>query len=116
MPAIASDDCAGGDAASAACTLQVDRDSARRALSAKTCARLFPNQEVMQTACASSCRSFTSGDGQDCAFTFSRSLHEVALDRPDPHAFFWPVALIAVVIGTACWGLWSARHKFRRIP
>lgn len=82
MPLITLDEaCTHDGPSSAACAARDGAELARNELLAKTCAQLFPNQDVMQTACILSCRSYKSGDGQDCAFNYSRSLHEVALEN-----------------------------------
>jgi hypothetical protein len=87
------------------------REISRRDLSVKTCARLFPNQEVMQTACISSCRSPTAGDGQECAFSYSRSLHEVVVDQPGSAMMVTTITLFGALICGACWAVVRARRK-----
>lgn len=104
--------CTNDSASSAACIAKDEAELARRDLSVKTCARLFPDQEVLQTACASSCRSHTSGDGQECAFTYSRSLHDIAIERPGSSGFGYLVLVSALVCG-ACWLALRARRKAR---
>lgn len=106
--------CANDGPVSASCAARDRAELARRDLSAKTCARLFPDQEVMKTACVSSCRSYTSGDGQDCAFNYSRSLHAVAAEGPGASSFVGYLVLISALVCGACWALLRARRKARR--
>lgn len=114
MPLVTPDEaCTHDGPASAACAARDRAELARRDLSAKTCARLFPDAEVMQTACISSCRSYTSGDGQDCAFHYSRSLHEVAAEKPGSGAFVGSLVLVSAFVCGACWALLRARRKAR---
>ncbi|MGA2188834.1 MAG: hypothetical protein ABSH33_09900 [Steroidobacteraceae bacterium] len=68
----------------------------------------------MKTACVSSCRSYTSGDGQDCAFNYSRSLHAVAAEGPGASSFVGYLVLISALVCGACWALLRARRKARR--
>jgi len=114
VPLITPDEaCTHDGPASPACAARDQAELARRDLSAKTCARLFPNQEVMQTACMSSCRSYTSGDGQDCAFNYSRSLHELAAEKPGSGAFVWSLVLVSAFVCGAGWVLLRAWRKAR---
>jgi len=82
----------------AACVARDNAENAQRELSAKICTQLFPHQSVLQSACASSCSSHASVDGQDCAFSYSRSLHYAADTKTDSHMGMGSVALIAIVI------------------
>ncbi len=114
MPLITPDEaCAQDGPSSAACAARDSAEIARRALSMKTCARLFPNQQVMQTACISSCRSYTSGDGQDCAFSFSRSLRDVAVESSNSNMLYGSVAIVGALVCAVCWAVLSARRKSR---
>jgi hypothetical protein len=114
VPLITPDEaCTHDGPSSAACAARDEAEIARRDLSAKTCTRLFANQEVMQTACISSCRSYTSGDGQDCAFNYSRSLHEVAAEQPGSVAVVWYVILVSALVSGASWAVIRARRKAR---
>jgi hypothetical protein len=85
----------------AACAAKDPQDPGL-AVSANVCARLFPHEYVMQAACKSSCAGAALDDAQDCAFTFSRSLREIPVDRPEPHPPVWPV-MVAVLVCAACW-------------
>ena len=105
--------CAREGLSAAACAARDAEESARRTLSAKTCTRLFPEQEVMQTACISSCRSFTTGDGQDCAFNFSRSLREVTVEKQSHDTVYWFTGLFAALLCAVGWAVFSARRKSR---
>lgn len=114
MPLITLDEaCTHDGPSSAACAARDGAELARNELSAKTCAQLFPNQDVMQTACLLSCRSYKSGDGQDCAFNYSRSLHEVAVEKSGSSAFLGPLVLVSAFVCAACWALLRARRKAR---
>ena len=79
------------------------------------CARLFPDQEVMQSACRSRCAdhyySFP-GDAQECAFKFAHTSREVAPPIVDDHTVLWSVVLILVVIPAA----WFAYQRYRKKP
>jgi hypothetical protein len=99
--------------ASAACVARDEAENARRDLSAKTCTRLFSGQEVMQTACISSCRSHTSGDGQACAIAFLRSLQQVAAEKPGSGGLIWPVILLCALLGGAAWAALRGRRRAR---
>jgi hypothetical protein len=75
------------------------------------CARLFPDQEVMQTACRSRCSDHyyaSPGGGQECAFQFARTSREVAPPTVDDHSAIWSVVLILALIPTA----WFAYRRY----
>jgi hypothetical protein len=78
------------------------------------CARLFPDQEVMQTACRTGCtdHSYSSpGDAQECAFKFARASREVAPPPADDHTVLSSVVLILIMIPAAWFGY--QRHRKR---
>lgn len=77
------------------------------------CARLFPDQEVMQTACRARCADhyYTSpGDAQECAFKFARTSREVAPPTVDDHTVLWSVVLILVLIPA----VWFTYQRYRK--
>lgn len=114
MPLITPDEaCSREGSPSAACIVKEQQEIARREMSVNTCIRLFHDQEVMQSACISSCRSYTTGDGQECAFSFSRSLREVAVEQPGAAGVVWFVILMSALVCTACWAVMRARRKVR---
>lgn len=79
------------------------------------CARLFPDQEVMQSACRSRCgdQYYSSPkDAQECAFKFARTSREVAPPTVDDHTVLWSVVLILVLIPA----VWFAYQRFRKKP
>ena len=79
------------------------------------CARLFADQEVMQSACRSRCADHyynSAGDAQDCAFKFARTSREVALPTVDDHTVLWSVVLVLIVIPAA----WFAYQRYRKKP
>lgn len=82
----------------AACQEDDAKASARRDVAAKLCARLFPDQQVLQSACRSRCGGHTSGDPQECAFSFSRSTREITLQKPESHTFLWSVLFIGALL------------------
>ena len=67
----------------------------------------------MQTACIANCRSVTTGDGQDCAFNFSRSLREVSFERQSQDTVYWFTGIVAALLCAAGWAVFSARRKSR---
>ncbi|MDP9064860.1 MAG: hypothetical protein M3O06_03220 [Pseudomonadota bacterium] len=117
MPVVTQEEaCARAGLSSSACAEANAQEIARRDLSIKTCARLFPGQEVMQTACQSSCRSVTSGNGQECAFTFAHSSRDVAVQRSGGiSGLTWVMILLAVVVVTAVAALLRNRLKRRAV-
>ena len=68
------------------------------------CARLFPDQEVMQSACRARCADhyFSSpGDAQECAFKFAHTSREVAPPRVADHTVVWSAVLVLVLVAVA---------------
>jgi len=79
------------------------------------CGRLFPDQEVLQTACRSHCSDHyyaSAGGGQECAFQFSRTAREVAPPTVDDHTMIWSVVLILALIPAA----WLTFRRYGRTP
>lgn len=79
------------------------------------CGRLFPDQEVMQTACRSRCSDHyyaSAGGGQECAFEFARTSREVAPPTADDHTVIWSLVFIVALIATA----WFAYRRYGKKP
>jgi hypothetical protein len=79
------------------------------------CSRLFPDQEVLQTACRTRCSDHyyaSAGEGQECAFQFARTSREVVPPTVADHAVIWTVVLILVLIPAA----WFAYRHYGRTP
>jgi hypothetical protein len=79
------------------------------------CARLFPDQEVMQSACRSRCADHyykSPGDAQECAFNFARTSREVAPPTVKEHTVLWAVVLILGLIAAA----WFGYRRYRKKP
>ncbi len=79
------------------------------------CARLFPDEEVMQSACATRCadHNYSSpGDAQECAFQFARASRQVAPPAVDDHTVLWSVVLVLILIPAA----WFTYRRYRKKP
>jgi hypothetical protein len=84
-------------------------------LAKNLCARLFADQEVLQSACRSRCADHfysSAGDAQECAFKFAHTSRDVAPPTVDDHTVLWSVVFIVVLIPAVMF----AYRRVRKTP
>jgi hypothetical protein len=114
VPIISPDEaCRRDNLSPTACAARNTEERAQREVSAKLCERLFPDELVLQTACKSNCLVYSAGDGQDCAFSFSRTARVIAPEKIEQHGLFWSLAITGALLFVACWVVLRARRKIR---